>query len=219
MNNLIQALTSYTTTLEQQMAALEERVAQLETALNEANQTIQLLGEKVNHNQETQDLVAALQAEVEQLKVTGALATSALLNDPEVEIELVVEDDTEETAEPSLEETAEEPAIEELAEEPVIEEVVEEPVVEAPQPAAPTQGTLFGAPVSDIRQAISIGDRFLFQRELFDGNGEKMQKTLDEINALDSYDEAIEYIAEHFEWDKEATATQLFDNVLKRRFN
>jgi hypothetical protein len=64
-----------------------------------------------------------------------------------------------------------------------------------------------------------LGDRFLFQRELFAGNGELMQKTLDDLNALSSFDEAIEYIQENFEWDMECTAVQLFENVLKRRFN
>jgi hypothetical protein len=88
-----------------------------------------------------------------------------------------------------------------------------------PQPAAvATQGSLFGTMVEDIRQAISLGDRFLFQRELFDGNGELMQQALDELNELYTLNEALEYINEHFEWDKESTAAQLFENVLKRRF-
>lgn len=94
----------------------------------------------------------------------------------------------------------------------------EAPVAKEEPKAAPTQTSLFGAPVKDIRQAISLGDRFLFQRELFAGNGEKMQKTLDDLNALDTLDEALEYIRSHFDWDKDATAVQLFENVLRRRF-
>ena len=102
--------------------------------------------------------------------------------------------------------------------EPVIEVKVEKP---APQPAQrpmPQQTSLFAAGVEDIRQAISLGDRFLFQRELFAGNGELMQKTLDEINSLGSLSEAMDYVLDNFEWDKESTAVQLFENVLKRRF-
>jgi hypothetical protein len=92
-------------------------------------------------------------------------------------------------------------------------------VAEKPTPRpAPQQTSLFGTTVEDIRQAISLGDRFLFQRELFGGNGELMQKTLDEINDLDSLSEAMEYIADTFEWDNESTAVKLFENVLKRRF-
>ena len=111
------------------------------------------------------------------------------------------------------------------------EKEVVQPHAEDPKPAAethqetktevktaPTQTSLFGSPVKDIRQAISLGDRFLFQRELFAGNGEKMQRALDELNALDTLDEALEYVREHFDWDKESTAAQLFENVLRRRF-
>ena len=82
----------------------------------------------------------------------------------------------------------------------------------------PQQTSLFGSAVEDIRQAISLGDRFLFQRELFAGNGELMQKTLDEINTLGSLNEAMDYVLDNFDWDKDSTAVQLFENVLKRRF-
>ena len=249
MNNLIQAITDYTTALEQKLSALEARVAQLE----EANEAMRREGD------EAQALIATLQAEVAALAAAGVAVTPA--EEPEVEIELIVEDPQEqETPEEPVEEPQEEPQ-EESAEEPqeepaqempleslepleIIEEEepVAEPVVEpvaeliaepapqpevkaepvaAPQPAprpVPQQTSLFGAAVEDIRQAISLGDRFLFQRELFAGNGELMQKTLDELNALGSLEEAMDYVADNFEWDSDSTAVQLFENVLKRRF-
>ena len=268
MNNLIQAITDYTTTLEQKLSALEARVAQLEAA-NEAMR---------HEGDEAKALVATLQAEVAALAATGAVAAQAA--EPEVEIELIVEEETEsENEEVTTEnEFAEEPPAEkpqeevqaelepleildelEVAEPVVVEPVVVEPVVEpiivpapapqpeataepvvepivepapqpevkaepvaAPQPAprpVPQQTSLFGAAVEDIRQAISLGDRFLFQRELFAGNGELMQKTLDEINNLGSLNEAMDYVLDNFDWDKESTAVQLFENVLKRRFS
>ena len=206
-------------------------------------------------------MIASLQAEVAALAATGvAIPTS----DPEVEIELIVEEDNPIDGEseeqfPSAEESQEEleeldivqtpiaeepiaepiPVVEEpTAEsepEPVVELPIVEPVVEpapapapepapapAPQPAprpVPQQTSLFGTAVEDIRQAISLGDRFLFQRELFAGNGELMQKTLDEINTLSSLGEAMGYVRDNFDWDKDSTAVQLFENVLKRRFS
>ena len=246
MNNLIQAITDYTTALEQKLSALEARVAQLE----EANEAMRREGD------EAKALIATLQAEMAALAATGVAVTPA--EEPEVEIELIVEDsdtsdlsDSSDLSDQSAEtpqeevheepeqleplEILEEPEAEELEEEPVIEpEPVVEPIVEpapqpevkaepvaAPQPAprpVPQQTSLFGAAVEDIRQAISLGDRFLFQRELFAGNGELMQKTLDELNALGSLNEAMDYVLNNFEWDKESTAVQLFENVLKRRF-
>ena len=229
MNNLIQSITAYTTALEQKLSALEARVAQLEQQIEEANETMRRLGERSE-------------------------AKGERLEEPEIEIELVMEDEEEEvsveqetleiiedTTEPEpVAEPIAEPVIEPMVEtapivelepqvepepvvvEPVVEApapVVEKPVVEKPAPRpAPQQTSLFGTTVEDIRQAISLGDRFLFQRELFGGNGELMQKTLDEINDLDSLSEAMEYIADTFEWDNESTAVKLFENVLKRRF-
>ena len=244
MNNLIQAITDYTTALEQKMSALEARVAQLE----EANEAMKREGD------EAKAMVAALQAEVATLVAAGVAAQAT---EPEVEIELIIDDSdlsdmpdvsdqsAEEPQEEAQEETleplevlepleilenveTEEALIEEtMTETPVIEPVVE-PIAEvkiepapAPKPAprpVPQQTSLFGTTVEDIRQAISLGDRFLFQRELFAGNGELMQKTLDELNALGSLEEAMDYVADNFEWDSDSTAVQLFENVLKRRF-
>lgn len=238
MNNLIQAITTYTNTLEQKLSALEARVAQLE----EANEAMKREGD------EAKALIATLQAEVAALLAAGV--TPAPAGEPEVEIELIIEEETEseneeeKTENESVEESSEEQeeVIEtlEILDEPVAEEPVVEPVVEpeaAPQPemkvepavevkvaqpaprAVPQQTSLFGTAVEDIRQAISLGDRFLFQRELFAGNGELMQKTLDELNALGSLEEAMDYVADNFEWDSDSTAVQLFENVLKRRFS
>ena len=240
MNNLIQAITTYTNTLEQKLSALEARVAQLE----EANEAMKREGD------EAKALVATLQAEVAALAAAGVVAAPS--EEPEVEIELIVEEDIEtanvevktenelveelqeqETIEEPVEESTEipqeVPAEEmplEILEEPKVEEYmakpVAEPVTSEPAPAprpTPTQTSLFGAAVEDIRQAISLGDRFLFQRELFAGNGELMQKTLDELNVLGSLEEAMDYVSDNFEWDKESTAVQLFENVLKRRFS
>ena len=246
MNNLIQSISAYVSTLEQQLAALEARVAKME----EAHEAMKREGEEANA------LIASLQAEIEALKTTG-IAPSVESAEPEIEIELLMdnEEELEEKLEEKMEEATKKQSVLEVVEEVEVEEIPEildspvvleeeltpvveeepevvaveepqiEPVVEPektvePAPrAVPQQTSLFGSAVSDIRQAISLGDRFLFQRELFAGNGELMQKTLDELNTLGSLDEAMEYVQENFEWDMECTAVKLFENVLKRRFN
>ena len=239
--NLIQALTAYTSTLEQQLAALEARVAQLEAQL----ESCELAG-KINQLEQHLTEQAAL---ISALAAQPAVQPTAQMEEPEIEVELVMEDEeeildtqdgldaldiveeVEDTTEP--EPVLDEPVVDEPIADPVMEPaavepttpveetaVVEEPVVEKPAPrAVPTQTSLFGSAVEDIRHAISLGDRFLFQRELFAGNGELMQKTLDELNALGSLSEAMEYMADNFDWDQESTAVQLFENVLKRRFS
>lgn len=236
LNNMIQSISAYAEALEQKLSALEQRVAQLEDNLKQESEEAK----------RREELIAALQAEVATLAATGVVAQAS---EPEVEIELIVEEsdmlnmseepDEEPVAEPEVETPIEEPMadvkteaeeeieVEEEATNTPAEEAVAEPQQEQPQPQPtpshtatiqPQQTTLFGAAVEDIRQAISLGDRFLFQRELFAGNGELMQKTLDELNALGSLEEAMDYVADNFEWESDSTAVQLFENVLKRRF-
>lgn len=148
--------------------------------------------------------IAALEAEVAELKKRP-------LPEPQV-VEKVVEKIVE----------VEKPV--EVIKEVVVEKpvVVATPVVE-PQPEpvkeeqASPKAAVYGKAVDDIRQAISLGDRFLYQRELFGQNAELMQRTLTEINALGSFDEAMNYIAK-FGWDQESNSYQQFIVTLHRRF-
>ena len=99
--------------------------------------------------------------------------------------------------------------------EPVVEpDPVIEPIKE--EPASP-KAAVYGKAVDDIRLAISLGDRFLYQRELFGQNAELMQRTLNELNELNSFDEAIRYIS-RFNWDTESSTYQQFLVTLHRRF-
>ena len=119
------------------------------------------------------------------------------------------------------------PVIETPAPEPVVEATAPEPVTEAPKPveekpveeeAVSPKAAIYGKSVDDIRMAISLGDRFLYQRELFGQNAELMQKTLNALNELHSFDEAIAYISSHFQWDTESSTYQQFLVTLHRRF-
>ena len=168
--------------------------------------------------------IAALEAEVEELKnrplpepqivekVVEKIVEQPVEVIKEVVKEVMVEKPTEPEIplEPEIPETPEEPIIDE----PVIEEIAEEPIKEAVDPKA----AIYGKAVEDIRQAISLGDRFLYQRELFGQNAELMQRTLTELNALSSFDEAIAYISAHFQWDTESSTYQQFLVTLHRRF-
>jgi len=73
--------------------------------------------------------------------------------------------------------------------------------------------------IDDIKKAISIGDRFRFQRELFNGNGEDMNKTLHYINQLASYDEAMAFLKTKYKWDKDNESAEDFSQIVKRKFN
>lgn len=212
MNELIK----YFEALEARLAAQEERIAKLEKMLGD---NMPMLEEMQRNAEEIKGHLASMQQILDQAMQAQA--------EPDVEVELVYPEDEEATAELPKEEPVAEPVAapapqpvaepEPVAEEPKVEEA---PQVEAPKqeaPRVPQQASLFGTPVTDIRQAVSIGDRFLFQRELFAGNAEKLQQTLTELNGLHSLDEAIAFV-DQFGWDKQSSTYELFLNVLRRRF-
>lgn len=151
------------------------------------------MNELVKYFESLEARIAALEAEVAELK-------NRPLPEPQV-VEKVVEKIVE---------------VEKPVE--VIKEVIEEPKEEkvAEEQASP-KAAVYGKAVDDIRQAISLGDRFLYQRELFGQNAELMQRTLTELNALGSFNEAMNYIAQ-FNWDQESNSYQQFIVTLHRRF-
>ncbi|OJV36017.1 MAG: hypothetical protein BGO29_14425 [Bacteroidales bacterium 36-12] len=78
--------------------------------------------------------------------------------------------------------------------------------------------TIANKKVDDIRQAISLGDRFRFQRELFKNNGEELNKTLNYINKLASYSEVLEFLQAKYGWNDEDSTVIDFYQLLKRKF-
>ena len=111
------------------------------------------------------------------------------------------------------------------SEEEVLEEAVTSEETSSPvqSPAAPhTDNTIADAhsmkKVDDIRQAISIGDQFRFQRELFAGNGELMHKTIAKLNQMGSLDEAMKYLQAKFSWNAEDEIVEHFLQIIRRRW-
>ena len=230
MNELIQ----YFQALEARLAAQDEKIAALEQRLAEKDQRLADINDNLNS---VLQVLPALSENIESIKQMlneGVQVTA----EPDVEVELVYPEDEEATVELPQETPAAEPVpapqpepvaepepqpeqvVEQPAPEPVVEQPQPEPAAEQPKPEAPhapLQTSLFGTPVTDIRQAVSIGDRFLFQRELFGGNAEKLQQTLTELNNLHSLDEAVALV-DKFGWDKQSPTYELFLNVLRRRF-
>jgi hypothetical protein len=77
---------------------------------------------------------------------------------------------------------------------------------------------LIGKPVDDIKKAIGLNDRFLYQRELFDNNPSLMNQTLDALNAMGSFGDALSFVKTNFTWDDDDDTTQSFMNLVHRKF-
>lgn len=166
--------------------------------------------------------LASLEAEIDDLKSRPApepqvveKVVEKIVEKPVEVIKEVVVEKPVVVAAPVVPEKPEEP--EALKEEPVKAEPVKEDPAPAKAEVASPKAAVYGKAVDDIRQAISLGDRFLYQRELFNQNAELMQKTLTELNELGSFDEAIQYIS-RFGWDTESNSYQQFIVALHRRF-
>ena len=211
MSDFLQSLTEYTASLEQRLSALESALSVLQTqwavARTKEREQEAIIASLAAKNSMLQSCISAQEERIAALE--KAFADGEWVEIPE-----------EIPAEAVEEPIAEEPIAEEpVAEEPIVEEPVagEEKVV-AEETVAP-KANLYGKPVDDIKQAIALGDRFLFQRELFRQNVELMQRTFADINALHSFDEAIAYLDRHFDWDKESNTYALFLTALHRRFS
>lgn len=78
--------------------------------------------------------------------------------------------------------------------------------------------TIGNKKIDDIRHAISLGDRFRFQRELFRNNGEDMNKTLSYINMLATYDEVVSFLQSKYGWEEGHPVAEDFYQIIKRKF-
>lgn len=231
MSDFLQSLTEYTTSLEQRLSALESALSVLQTqwavAQTKEREQEAIIASLAAKNSMLQSCISAQEERIAALE--KAFADGEWVEIPEeIPAEAVEEPIVEE---PIAEEPiAEEPIVDEpIAEEPVAEEpIAEEPIAEEPvadeekvaaEESVAPKVNLYGKPVDDIKQAIALGDRFLFQRELFRQNVELMQRTFADINALHSFNEAIAYLDRHFDWDKESNTYALFLTALHRRFS
>ncbi|MBQ0033995.1 MAG: hypothetical protein KBS77_01740 [Bacteroidales bacterium] len=213
--------------------AQEQKLNELSSRLHEMSALVAALSAK---NLQLEAKIAALEARPTQVvekvvEVVKEAAPAAVAPAPEVKAEKLNESEDialdEETGLPELEvEFVDEP-------EPAPVAPAEAPVMEAPATPAPKEEpapTLQDAAqaeavssvvpkIDNLSKAISLGDKFLFQRELFGGNGELMTKTIGQLNEMKSLDEAKAFIQKNFgHWDKESNAYELFTNLLKRRY-
>ena len=67
-------------------------------------------------------------------------------------------------------------------------------------------------------RSISLNDRFLFQRELFDNNREAMTTMLSKLQSFSSFDLAESYLERNTTWDFRDDTVDKFLQMLKETF-
>ena len=87
----------------------------------------------------------------------------------------------------------------------------------ADQLAARQQASLH-RPVTDLRRAVSLNDKLLMIRELFNGNGALYEITIRKLNDFTTFEDCLIYIAEHFDWNPNSDGAKLMVDLLERKF-
>ena len=77
-----------------------------------------------------------------------------------------------------------------------------------------------GSPVKDVRSAIALMDRVLFINNLFGTDAMAFQDALNQINQMQTLDEAVEYLTTtHPEWDYNSQVVYSFMMAVRRKVN
>ncbi|KAB1062800.1 hypothetical protein [Salibacter halophilus] len=102
-------------------------------------------------------------------------------------------------------------------------EVEEKSTIEDSSPSNNSLADYLGSKrIDDLKTAIGLNERFLFSNELFDGNMEAFNRALSELNHLESYEHANNYVEKQlkptYEWDMESETTVAFMSLIQRRF-
>lgn len=72
--------------------------------------------------------------------------------------------------------------------------------------------------VNSLREAITVGHKFMLIRDLFDGDKALYDKTIDELDKMDNLDDSIIYIAENFAWRPSSEGAKLIVDLLQRKY-
>ena len=81
------------------------------------------------------------------------------------------------------------------------------------------KGVAESAPVTSLRDAIGVADKFMLIRELFAGDAVAYDSAIEALDKQASFDDCIIFIAEHYAWAPNSQATKLVMDLLQRKYN
>ena len=132
------------------------------------------------------------------------------IKDPEEEIEEETEKESEELIE-------EEIAVENNKEEIEIKEVEEE-VKEIRESKTFLSDAITRNKFVDFRKSLSLNERFMFQRDLFQNNPDKMNQALNDLNGFTTLSESLNHLNSNYPIQWESEAGSIFRELLEKRF-
>lgn len=101
----------------------------------------------------------------------------------------------------------------------------QKPAPEKPSPVAVTLPQDRKAPannfqrIANIKDGLTINQKFMFTKILFNGDFEIFSQSIDRLDALDNLSQALHYLETHYaEWDKESEEYMEFMEMVEKRF-
>ncbi len=74
-------------------------------------------------------------------------------------------------------------------------------------------------PINDINSAIGLNDKFIFIRELFSGDKDHYMETIQLLNNFDTFENAIEFLNENFDWDNDNPTFERLKELVRRKYS
>lgn len=84
--------------------------------------------------------------------------------------------------------------------------------------AAERSTSSVAAPVGSLRSAIGINDRFLLIGELFGGDAESCDRTIEVLDGMETLDDCLIYVAENHTWNPNSDGAKLLFELLERKY-
>lgn len=81
------------------------------------------------------------------------------------------------------------------------------------------KGVAESAPVTSLREAIGVADKFMLIRELFGGDNDAYEAAIDQFEKQPSFDDCVIYIAENYAWRAQSEGTKFMMELLQRKYN
>ena len=177
--------------LRRQLEELEEKIAHLKSVYHES----------ADYQYDEVDIPIDIDIDEMSAEEPAAISDET---EPETEPETVAETETEAVAE----------VVESVADEPPVRQAV----IDVLEDKRAWKTDMPGAPVRDIRSAISLNDRVLFINRLFNEDPMSFQDMLSKINNMTSIEEVIEaVVAEHPDWDLGSEIVYRFMMAVRRK--
>lgn len=82
-----------------------------------------------------------------------------------------------------------------------------------------SKGVAESTSVRTLRESISVADKFMLIRELFNGDAEMYEVAIDSLEGIATFEDCVIYIAENYTWNAQSDGAKFMMELLQRKYN